>query len=88
MDAHQRECVRGRYANIEIVSNDPAHFDGERLELQRLVGQVRAVLSFNCPQITRITVRGTYRSRLFFAGATDAAWNWRILGLYAPPPGA
>lgn len=79
------DCRSNNIASVEVRSSDPGAFDGERIELQRLIGQVRAVISIECPSIQRITAKGTVSSQLYFAGATDKSWGWRIVGLYAPP---
>lgn len=79
------DCRSNNVAAVEVRSSDPGAFDGERIELQRLIGQVRAVISIECPSIQRITAKGTVSNQLYFAGATDKSWGWRIVGLYAPP---
>lgn len=79
------DCEGSGTARLELRSENPAVFDGERVELQRLIAQVRAVLSIECPAIARITASGNARDSLYFAGATDKRWGWRIIGLYAPP---
>jgi hypothetical protein len=78
------DCRSKNEATLEIRSSTPDVFDGERVELQRLIGQVRAVVSIECPSIQRITAKGTVRRQLYFAGATEKAWGWRIIGLFAP----
>lgn len=79
------DCHSNHAATLEIRSSDASLFDGERIELQRLVGQVRAVVSIECPTIKRITAKGTVNNQLYFAGATDKSWRWRVIGLYASP---
>lgn len=79
------DCNARGSARLEVSTANPALFDGDRVELQRLIAQVRAVLSIECPTITRITARGSARGNLYFAGATDKRWDWRIIGLFAPP---
>lgn len=81
----QLDCNAGGTARLEVSAANPARFDGDRVELQRLIAQVRAVLSIECPTITRITAKGSARGSLYFAGATDKRWDWRIIGLFAPP---
>lgn len=78
-------CQQKGVAQLEIRSPVPEVFDGNRVEVQRLIAQVRAVLSFECPTISRITARGVVNNQLYFAGATEKQWSWKIIGLYAPP---
>lgn len=89
MDAYldALDCRSGYQAKLVITSPTPEVFDGERIELQRLIGQVRAVVSIECPTIKRMTAKGMVNNQLYFAGATDKSWGWRIVGLYATPPG-
>lgn len=79
------ECRSSYTAVLDIRSPTANVFDGERVELQRLIGQVRAVISIECPEIKRINAKGTVNNQLYFAGATDKSWGWRIIGLYAAP---
>ena len=81
------DCRSGYQAKLIIKSPTAGVFDGERIELQRLIGQVRAVVSIECPMIKRMTAKGMVNNQLYFAGATDKSWGWRIVGLYAAPPG-
>jgi hypothetical protein len=87
MDAilYHLSCEQNGVAQLEIRSSTPEIFDGDRVEVQRLIAQARAVLSFDCPSISRITARGMVNSQLYFSGATEKNWNWKIIGLYAPP---
>jgi hypothetical protein len=70
---------------LEVRSAEPGRFDGNRTELQRLVGGARAALGIECPGVSRITIRGTVNGRLCFAGATEQQWGWRLKGLFAMP---
>jgi hypothetical protein len=87
MDAYLNslECRSSQQAALEIRSSSAHVFDGDRIELQRLIGQVRAVISIECPEIRRMTAKGTVSNQLYFAGATDKSWGWKIIGLYAAP---
>lgn len=79
------DCRSAYEAKFDIQSQDPRVFDGDRVELQRLIGQLRAVVSIDCPSIRRITVKGTVNKKLYFAGASEKGWNWKIIGLFAKP---
>jgi len=87
MDAYlvSLDC-RSRYeAKFDIRSSKSSVFDGDRIELQRLIAQLRAVISIECPSIKRIVVKGTVNRRLYFAGASQKNWGWKIIGLFAAP---
>jgi len=79
------DCQSLYEAKFDIQSQSSRVFDGDRIELQRLIGQLRAVVSIECPQIRRIAVKGTVNRKLYFAGASEKAWGWRIIGLFAEP---
>ncbi len=79
------DCSSKYEAKLDIRSPNSQVFDGERIELQRLIAQVRAVLSIGCPAIKRLTTKGTVKNQLYFAGATEKEWGWKIIGLYAAP---
>lgn len=87
MDAYLKriDCRKTFDAALEIKSQDASVFFNDRVELQRLIGQVRAVLSIECPEIKRITAKGTVKGKLYFAGATEKRWRWRILGIDTGP---
>jgi len=87
MDAYLLDIdCRSRYeAKFDIQSQNPRVFDGDRIELQRLIGQLRAVVSIECPSIRRITVKGTVNKKLYFAGASEKDWSWKIIGLFSKP---
>lgn len=50
-----------------------------------LLGKVRAIASFTCPNIEKLVFIGWSNSSLYYAAVASKESGWRLKGLYAPP---
>jgi hypothetical protein len=68
---------------ITVRAPDALAFTNKRVELQKLVGGLRAILGFECPKtaITDLVVIGTAGGREVYLGTASASENWVLAQL-------
>lgn len=73
--------------DLRVDADDPSVFARPESQVMQgdLVGGVRAVMPFSCPQATRMNLAGWSRGTLVFAGTASADNNWKLVGFYVAP---
>lgn len=70
---------------IYVDAADPAAFAGDRLELQRLVGGLRAILPLECPRLQGLRIIGRVNGQpvQILQAAAQTGWQLQVAG--GPP---
>jgi hypothetical protein len=68
----------GERVRLTVRASDPSVFEGDRLELQRLIGGARGILGFECPSVRHIEVVGEAGHGPVFAARALASNNWLL----------
>lgn len=65
---------------VTVRALDEADFTNKRVELQKLVGGLRAILGFECPKtaITDLVIVGEAGGKQIYHGATSESGNWLL----------
>lgn len=78
---------------VTVYGDDDALFKDDRIELQRLLGLVRATMTLECPQVKRIVMNGFVDDVFLFRGFASKdhpQGDWILIeippGLVAKPP--
>lgn len=77
--------------DVTVISPMPDAFSGDRITLQRLLGQIRLSLEDECPQATAIRLSGVVEGRgpVFNAMASSAnGWALAVPSSVSPPSSA
>ena len=71
---------------VTVRAPDEAAFTSNRVELQKLIGGLRAILGFECPNtaITNLVVVGEAGGREVYRGAASGSGNWLLADLRSP----
>lgn len=64
---------------LRVEASDPASFEGDAVDLGKLVAGARAVLGFSCGNITDILIDGTSNGQTVFAGITTLGTGWSVI---------
>lgn len=74
---------------VTVRAPDDASFTTNRVELQKLVGGVRAILGFECQTspITTLVIIGESGGRQVYRGEARATANWLLTDIRTPPQG-
>ena len=84
----------GESVKLDFRAQD-AHTFESTATIQKMVGGVRAIMSFECPQAQEIVINGIAGGETVWMGKADNAQNWVLSGLeqqvasgevIAPPP--
>lgn len=71
---------------VAIATPDAANFSGERIDLQRFMGQVRMALDDECPQAKSLSINGVVNGQgSRFKGLTSSANGWILKEVIATP---
>ena len=62
--------------DLVVVGPSASSFSGDRVELQELLGTVRAGLSFECPGVVEIAIRGVVSSKTIYRGEVKSRDGW------------
>jgi hypothetical protein len=62
--------------DLVVVGPSRSSFSGDRVELQELLGTVRAGLSFECPGVVEIAIRGVVSSKTIYRGEVKSRDGW------------
>lgn len=62
---------------------DEAPFAGDKVDLQRFLGGLRAMLSFECAQAKKIVISGQVGNREVYRGTAAAADGWALVDVAA-----
>jgi hypothetical protein len=78
----------GSVVHLEIEASWPGKIfdppDSAFLQINML-GKVRAIASFNCPNIEKFVFTGWSSGKLYYAAVALKKGGWQLKGLYAPP---
>lgn len=66
---------------IALTASKSTPFQGETVDLQRMLGRVRAVVQSECPAVEAITLEGRVKTRLVYAAEMRRIAGWRIVAL-------
>ncbi len=75
----------GERVRLTVRTDDPSVFEGDRLDLQRLIGGARGILGFECAAFRHIEVVGETGQGPVFTARARAANNW-LLEVEKPDP--
>ena len=73
----------GAVVDVAIRSDRIEEFRGDRRQLQVMLGQVRAILSLECEQTTRIRITGLVKDTFVYDGVATKESNWVLLEIPA-----
>lgn len=78
----------GKEVDITIVSAQPEqHYTGSLIEVQRLLGGLRAVLPFECPEVSKISFTATDGARTpVLEGSISESSGWRLTEVWEVEP--
>ena len=62
--------------DLVVVAPSARSFSGDRIELQELLGTVRAGLDFECPGVQEIALRGVVSGKTIYRGGVKAKDGW------------
>ena len=68
----------GDTAKVTITGQSVDQFIDNQPVIERVVGGLRAVLSFECPQATTIQIAGVVGGQVFYQASASAARNWQL----------
>lgn len=68
--------------SVQLIANDSSVFSGNSQTLQKLLGGIRAALSFECSGVKRIELAGNVGAVEAYRGYASAAEGWRLNGQY------
>jgi hypothetical protein len=71
---------------VRVVAPSRDRFQGDRLQLQRLTGAVRAALGFQCDGVEDIVLTGQVEGRTVWRGVLSGKNGWVLVDL--PVPGS
>ena len=71
---------------VTVQAPDESAFTGDRVELQKLIGGLRAILGFECPDIAiaKILIIGEVSGQEVYQGAASENGDWLIEDLQVP----
>ena len=78
-------CAESVTVNIRAASRNA--FVEKASDLAKVVGLVRVVLGFECPQVKEITFDGYHGNRKVTTATVSAASNWKLAGFTKVPDG-
>lgn len=78
----------GDSVGLTFVAEDASPFRGDRVAVQELLGGVRAVLGFECPQVQEIQISGEVDGNVVYEARASAAEGWVLVTLPQEPPAA
>lgn len=71
---------------VAIATPDASNFSGERIDLQRFMGQVRMALDDECPKAKSLSINGVVNGQgSKFKGQTSSANGWILKEIIATP---
>ena len=68
----------GETAKVTITGQSVDQFVDNQPVIERVVGGLRAVMSFECPQATTIQIAGVVDGQAFYQASASAARNWQL----------
>jgi hypothetical protein len=69
---------------VEVRAPAGSAFQGDRLKLQKLVGGLRIMLAYECPDLERLTIVGEAGGREVFRGEVRKADGWALTDAAQP----
>jgi hypothetical protein len=69
---------------LTVRSNTDDAFVGDRVELQRLLGGLRIMFAFECPEAENIVIDGEVGGEQVFRGTADKEEDWQLIVLMEP----
>ncbi len=81
MVPQEKSAWCGPVANITIVGQSGDQFTQNELVIQRIVGGLRAVMSFECPEATKIQLTGSVNDQPLYQAYATASNNWALQGV-------
>ncbi|WP_085463150.1 hypothetical protein [Mesorhizobium australicum] len=66
-------------ARITVRADDPAYFNSDRANLEKMIAGVRAVLGFQCDQIEDVMIRGVAGDKTVYGGVVTAKNDWLLI---------
>lgn len=67
--------------DLAFRSDNPAVFSGDRAEVQKILGGLRAIMGFECPQVEEILLRGQVGGSEVFRGNSSKSNGWILAEL-------
>lgn len=77
----------GKEVTVTVRAPEEAVFARNRVELQKLIGGLRAILGFECPNatISNLVVVGEAGGRQVYRGSATASDDWRLTDIRTSP---
>ncbi len=84
LTAYLHACDNG-IAAIEVVAPDGHMFSSPGGDFGTILRSLKIILPQACPNLKKVTVKGSAQGDVWFAGAAQAEGEWAFQSLYAPP---
>lgn len=68
--------------DLVVRAPQPRYFEGDRVELQLLLGGARMALQLECPQTQEIWIRGVVAGKTIYRGVETAVNDWVLRSLH------
>jgi uncharacterized caspase-like protein len=75
------DFVCGEQATVMVRAQDPAAFAGDRVALQKLLGGLRIMLGFECPNLQLLVLVGEIAGQQVYRGTASANNGWVLADL-------
>jgi uncharacterized caspase-like protein len=75
------DFVCSEQATVMVRAQDPAAFAGDRVALQKLLGGLRIMLGFECPNLQLLVLVGESAGRQVYRGTASASNGWLLADL-------
>ena len=74
----------GEQAEVTVRAPDPSPFAGDRIALQKLLGGLRIMLGFECPDLQMLVLIGEAAGNEVYRGTASAHEGWVLADLHMP----
>jgi uncharacterized caspase-like protein len=75
------DFVCGEQATVMVRAQDPTAFAGDRIALQKLLGGLRIMLGFECPNLRLLVLVGEVAGQQVYRGTASANDGWVLADL-------
>src|SRR5918996_4661364 len=75
------DFVCGEQATVMVRAQDPTAFAGDRIALQKLLGGLRIMLGFECPNLRLLVLVGEIAGQQVYRGTAAANDGWVLADL-------
>lgn len=74
----------GEQVEVTVRAPEPSMFGGDRVALQKLVGGLRIMLGFECPNLRQLVLIGEAAGEEVYRGTASADGGWVLASLQTP----